>query len=473
MRPCVIVLVGILLAASPFAQSPEPSGTAVTPTFHKDILPILQANCQSCHRPGEIAPMPLLTYEQARPWARAIKTATLSRQMPPWFADPGYGHFANERRLGAREVEAIAAWVDAGAPRGDDRDAPPPLTFNDGWNITPDIVVEMPKPFELPAQGTVNYKYIVVKANFTEDLWVSAAEMRPGNTKVLHHGKVWVRPPGSTWMASAVPGEAYERESHRDIMGDNAIEEGNDILGKFNPGLGAQRFDMDGAAKLIPKGSDLVFELHYTPSGEPTTDVSKLGIVLANAPPSTRYYFHAGPTALNLAIPPGDANAEVVSEITFGEDARLVYAQPHMHLRGRDFELRVVSPSKEVTTILKGEWNFDWQMGYQYAEPVLLPKGSKLQMISHFNNSPGNKFNPDPSKKVVWGPQNWDEMSNCFIGVLFPTGTAPETVFLRSGPSLLPRGEAGPTLASLALVDPDAVGKASNASSGGSSDDPW
>jgi hypothetical protein len=173
---------------------------------------------------------------------------------------------------------------------------------------------------------------------------------------------------------------------------------------------------------------------------------------------------------MNLAIPPGDADAEVVSEITFGEDARLVYAQPHMHLRGKDFELRVVSPAKQTTTILKGDWNFDWQMGYQYAEPIHLPKGSKLQLISHFNNSVGNRFNPDPAKLVVWGPQNWDEMSNCFIGVLFPTETAPENVFLRSGPSLLPRAASGPTLASLALVDPNAVGKASNASSGGSAE---
>src|SRR5688572_30980747 len=283
MRTCLIVLVGTLLAASPLAQSPDPAPAASAPTFYKDVLPILQANCQACHRPGEIAPMSLLTYEQTRPWARAIKTAVGARRMPPWFADPAYGHFANERRLSSRELETISAWVDAGAPGGNEADGPAPIAFNDGWNITPDIVVEMPKPFELPATGTVNYKYIVVKANFTEDLWVSAAEMRPGNSKVLHHGKVWVRPAGSTWMAKAVPGEAYERESHRDIMGNNAIEEGNDILGKFNPGLGAQRFDMDGAAKFIPKGSDLVFELHYTTSGEPTSDASRLGMLLAKA----------------------------------------------------------------------------------------------------------------------------------------------------------------------------------------------
>jgi hypothetical protein len=463
------VVFGILLAATPMAQTRAP-GAAAAPTFHKDVVPILQKNCQTCHRPGEIAPMALLTYEQTRPWARAIKTAVAARTMPPWFADPGYGHFENERRLTTREINTISAWVDAGAPAGREADAPAPVKFENGWNIKPDLIVEMPKPFQLPARGTINYKYVRVETNFPEDMWVTAAEMRPGNAKVLHHGKVWVVPPGSTWMSKALNGEAYERESHREIMGNNAIEEGNDILGKFNPGLGAQRFDMNGAAKFIPKGSDVVFELHYTTSGEPTSDVSKLGLVLAKQAPRTRYYFHAGPTAMNLAIPAGDGNAQVVSEITFGEDARLVYAQPHMHLRGKDFELRVAAPGKDPVTVLKGNWNFEWQMGYQYAEPVALPKGSKLQLITHFDNSRANRFNPDPATKVLWGPQNWDEMSNCFIGVLFPTETAPAKVFLRSGPSLLPRGERGPTLAAFASVDPNATAKASNASSGGASE---
>jgi hypothetical protein len=473
MRVCLIALAGTLLVASLVAApqttrvATTAASTASTPTFYKDVLPVLQKNCQACHRPGEVAPMSLLTYEQARPWARAIKTAIANRQMPPWFADPNYGHFSNERRLSAREIDMISAWVDGGAPAGNASDAPPALTFENGWNIKPDIVVEMPKAFPIPASGTINYKYVLVKGVFTEDLWVTAAEMRPGNSKVLHHGKVWVRPPGSKWMARAQYGEAYERETQSAIMGSNAIEEGNDILGKFNPGLGAQRFDIDGAAKFIPKGSDLVFELHYTTSGEVTSDASRVGLVLAKQAPKTRYYFHAGPTAMNLTIPARDGNAQVVSEITFGEEARLVYAQPHMHLRGKDFELRVVTPDRKQTTVLKGTWNFEWQMGYQYAEPIAMPKGSKLQLITHFDNSTANRHNPDATKTVVWGPQNWDEMSNCFIGVLFPTSTAPEKVFLRSGPSLLPRGESGPTLASFAQVDPNAVGKAANAGNGG------
>ena len=458
MRTTLMAAAIMLLAA---ASAPAQQ----SPTFYKDVLPILQTNCQTCHRPGEVAPMPLLTFEQTRPWARAIKAAVQAKKMPPWFAEPGYGHFANERRLADREIETISRWVDSGAPAGDTADAPPPLAFENGWNITPEIVIEMPKPFELPARGTVNYKYVVVKANFPEDMWVVAAEMRPGNPQVLHHGKVWVRPPGSSWMKNAVPNEAYERESHAAIMGNNAIEDGNDILGKFNPGLGAQRFDMEGAAKFVPKGSDLVFELHYTTMGAPTSDASKLGLVLAKTPPQTRYFFHAGPTALNLAIPPGEGSAEVVSEITFGEEAKLVYAQPHMHLRGKDFELRVVTPDKASRTVLKGTWDFEWQVGYQYAEPIPLPKGSKLQLISHFDNSPANRFNPDPGTLVVWGPQNWDEMSNCFIGVLFSNDTAPEKVFLRSGPSMLPRGQRGPTLESLNIVTGE-VGPATNAGPG-------
>jgi len=287
-----------------------------------------------------------------------------------------------------------------------------------------------------------------VKGNFTEDKWVSAAEMRPGNPKVLHHGKVWVRPPGSRWMEDAVPGEAYSVG-----MGRNLVSEGNDILGKFNPGLGAQTFDIDGSAKFVPKGSDLVFELHYTAIGQPTEDSSELGLVFAKQPPSTRYFLSAGPTAHNLVIPAGDGNAEVVSEVTVGADnVRLAYAQPHMRLRGKDFELRAIYPTGEMEILFKGKFDFDWQLGYNFEKPIPLPKGTRLIGISHFDNSANNKFNPDPEKEVVWGPQNWDEMSNCFVGLLFDLNADADTVFRPSGPSLRPRGKFGPTLAALDFI---------------------
>jgi hypothetical protein len=437
-------LIGVAAAAAP--------NTSATVTFNKDVLPILQKNCQQCHRPGEVAPMSLLNYTDARPWAKAIKAAVATQKMPPWFADPRYGHFSNDRRLTDAEINTLIAWADHGAPEGDKKDAPAPLTFQSGWNFKPDIVVEMPKPFELPATGTINYKYVLVKTNFPSDMWIEAAETRPGNPKVLHHGKVWVRPPGSRWMARAVPGEAYEVETQRDVMGPNQMAEGNDILGKFNPGLGAQRFDIDGAAKLVPKGSDLVFELHYTAMGQPTTDVSKLGLVLAKNPPTSRYFLSSGPVALNLVIPPGDGNAEVVSESTVGTEIKLAYIQPHMHLRGKDYELRLVYPTGESETVFKGKFDFEWQLGYNFTKPIVLPGGTRIIGISHFDNSANNKFNPDPAKEVLWGPQNWDEMSNAFIGLIFDAKTPPETVLRPSGPSLLPRGKFGPALAALELT---------------------
>jgi hypothetical protein len=443
-------LTGILFAAV------LPAATPVTTqglTFNKDVLPIVQKNCQSCHRPGEIGPFSLLSYNEARPWAKAIKAAVLSRKMPPWFADPDYGHFANDMRLSEADIKTLVAWVDGGALEGNPKDAPAPLHFQDGWNIKPDLVISMPKAFEIQAKGTINYKYIRVKGNFTQDMWVTAAEMRAGARKNVHHGKVWVLPPGSHWMEHAEYGVPYEHETQAEIIGRNSPADGNDILGKFNPGLGWQSFDMGGSAKFIPKGSDLVFEMHYTANGEPTSDVSDVGIVFAKEAPETRYYFATAPSASNLVIPPGDSNAEVVSEVTVNADnVRLAYVQPHMHLRGKDYELRLAYPSGEAETVFKGKWDFNWQQGFTFLKPILMPKGTRIIGISHFDNSINNPYNPDPAKEIHWGDQNWDEMSNAFLGLLMPRSTPQESLLRRSGPSLLPRvpGVAGPTLAALA-----------------------
>ena len=175
-------------------------------TFQKDVLPILQKNCQTCHRPGEVAPFSLMSYAEARPWAKAIKVAVASQQMPPWFADPKVGHFSNERRLNEAQIATLVSWANNGAPEGDPKDAPAPLKFVDGWNIKPDLEIEMPAEFRVPATGTIDYQYMLVKTSFPEDMWVSAAEMRPGNSKVVHHGEAWIRPPGAKWMADATPG---------------------------------------------------------------------------------------------------------------------------------------------------------------------------------------------------------------------------------------------------------------------------
>jgi hypothetical protein len=219
-------------------------------TFNKEVLPILQRNCQGCHRPGEVAPMSFLTYRDTRPWAKAMKEAVLTRKMPPWFAEQG--HFANDPSLSPDQINTLVAWADNGAPEGDTKEMPPLVAFEEGWTIKPDMIVEMPREFHVPATGTVNYQNIRVTVNFPEDQWVVAAEMRPSNPRVLHHGRVIVLAPGTSWMSKAVPGEPYEEGSEG-----MATKEGTDLLAKYNPGLGAQRFDVDGSAKFIPKGSDL------------------------------------------------------------------------------------------------------------------------------------------------------------------------------------------------------------------------
>jgi hypothetical protein len=420
-------------AALALAALVSPPAAAADVTFNKDVLPILQKNCQTCHRPGEVAPMSLIAYRDARPWAKAIKAVVLAGKMPPWQVEPQYDHmFSNVARLTEAERTTLAAWADSGAPEGERIDRPP-VTFTDGWNIKPDMVVEMPTAFAVPASGTIEYQYMLVKANFPEDVWVKAAEMRPGNSKVVHHGEVWVLPPGSRWMATAVPGVSYP-QSQMPKQGQDDI----DILGKFNPGLGAQDFEFGDSAKFVPKGSDLVFEIHYTAAGTPVTDRTKVGFVFAKGPHQTRYFTSYGPTARNLVIPAGDGNTEVVSEVTATTNLRLVYAQPHMHLRGKDYEMRAILPDGQSRTLFRSTWDFNWQLGYVFNEPIDLPTGTRLIGISHFDNSPANKFNPDPTKEVRWGLQNWEEMSNCFIGLVFDATIDPKTIFVASGPSLRP-----------------------------------
>jgi mono/diheme cytochrome c family protein len=443
-----VALAGLIVGIAAMAASVRTVAeeNTATVTFNKDVLPILQENCQTCHRPGEVAPMSLLTYKDARPWAKSIKTAVVTRQMPPWFADPAYGHFANNKTLSDAQIKTLVAWADTGTAEGNAKDAPAPRVFHEGWNLKPDMIIEMPKDIPLPATGTINYKSILVKANFTEDRWVIAAELRPGNNAAVHHMRAIVRPPNSGWMQDAIPGIAYEAGDPE--VGRQAAE--SDLLGKFNPGLGAQDFSEFESAKFVPKGSDIVFSMHYTAIGKETTDRSRLGLVFAKAPPKVRYFVSDGPTGSNLAIPAFASNAEIVSEMTAQEDTKLVYLQPHMHLRGKDYEVRLMFPNGKTETIFKAKWDFNWQLGYDLEKPIDIPKGTRIVGIAHYDNSAANKFNPDPAKLIVWGNQNWDEMQNCFMGFLVdPKLPNPKTLFKASGVSLLPRGSSGPTLAAL------------------------
>ena len=264
-----ISVVGLAMAMAAIAATGSSS-----PTFNKDVLPILQKNCQGCHRPGEVAPMSLITYKDARPWAKAMKVAVVTQKMPPWFAE--YGHFANDRTLSPADINTLVTWANNGAPEGDAKDAPPPLTFPEGWQIKPDMVIEMPKPFHVKATGTINYQNIKVHVNFPEDTWVVAAEMRAGNPKVVHHMRAIVTPPGATWMAKAVYGESYEEGS--EAM--TGAKEGTDLLGKYNPGLGAQRFRRGrlGEVRAQGLGHRVQYPLHGGGHGTGRSVQSRTGV---------------------------------------------------------------------------------------------------------------------------------------------------------------------------------------------------
>jgi hypothetical protein len=329
----------LLLVFGSGLAATEPAEPAVT--FYRDVVGILQERCQSCHRPGEIGPMPLRTYNEVRPWAKAIKLAVVLRKMPPWFADRSVGTFHNDPSLSQKEIDTLTAWVDTGAVEGDLKDAPPPRVFAEGWNIgTPDFVVEMPKVYEVPASGTIEYTYIIIPTGFKEDRWIAGAEFRPGNRAVVHHSSVFVRPPESTWLRKYPVNEFFvPQEQIRTASTPRPAATTNAGAGPLNTRVAGyvpgrpERNLPDGYGVLIPAGSDLVFQLHYTTNKKAATDRSRVGFVFARTPPQKRVFTFS---AFNdtFAIPPGAANYAISGSGELRVDAELIEVYPHMHLRG-------------------------------------------------------------------------------------------------------------------------------------------
>jgi hypothetical protein len=414
------------------------------PNFYRDVLPILQSRCQECHRAGEIAPMAFVTYEQTRPWARAIRDAVRSRKMPPWFADepadePADGpvakaaggsaiqparepaprflatpRFLNDRRLTAAEIATLAGWADSGAAKGDPGDAPPPRAWPDGWNIgqnmgNPDQIFEIPKAFTVPAKGEVEYQYFAVPTGYKEDRWVQGIEVRPGSRKAVHHVVVYIREPGSTWTRG--PTKA-------------------DILQVWAPGTAAEIWP-DGMAKLIPAGSDLVFEIHYTPNGKPTVDRTRVGLVFAKSPPAKRV-MTLQMSNERFVIPPEERNYRVTVWGSLPNDALVLGFFPHMHLRGKAFEFTRIREDGQPETLLKvSHYDFYWQLAYRLAKPLELKKGTRLQWIAWFDNSANNPRNPDPSAEVRYGQQSREEMMIGFFDVAVDANVDKSSFFIR------------------------------------------
>jgi peroxiredoxin len=370
-----------------------------TVTYSKDVARIVEAKCQACHRPGQIGPMPLMTADDAAAWGSMIKRVVTSGRMPPWHADPQFGHFSNDRRLADAEKQTLLKWVEQGCPPGDPKDAPPAKTYPDGWRIgTPDVVITMPTAYQVPATagpGGVPYQHFQVPTNFDQDMWVQAAEARPGAREVVHHIVVY----------AAKPGELRQRGEDR--VGQNLLvaHAPGDLPSVYEPGY----------AKKVPKGAILLFQMHYTPDGTSREDQSSVGLIFAKEPPKYEVKSRA---VMNprFVIPAGADDYEVKAQSTFQQDALLVNLLPHMHLRGKAFSFEAVYPDGKRETLLSvPRYDFNWQSNYRLAEPLKMPAGTRLECTARYDNSTGNKNNPDPTKPVRWGDQTWEEMMVGFV----------------------------------------------------------
>ena len=449
------VVVGLFAGMAALAAD-----TPASVTYNKDVLPVLQEHCQICHRPGQIAPMSFLSYRSTRPWAKAMKTAVATRKMPPWFADPKYGHFSNDRALKQSEIDTIVAWADGGVLEGDAKDAPPPVAWPaDGWLIQPDYIVKGPS-YDVPAKGIMEWTNIVIPSGFTKDTWITSLEIKPSAIPVTHHicvsfiahtpdvkygvplwvdkqrdesGSALPRPKG---VKNELPGAAGVARDERELI--TARFNPGGVEGCYVPGLQVTDYRAFNAAKLVPANSDIVFQLHYSTIGTAMTDKPEVGFTIAKEPPQRRYISYntqpsVGTDSEVFRIPPNDGNwASPPAEIFFNEDVQLVWMMPHMHLRGKDMTYNVEYPTGEKEIVLNvPHYDFNWQLGY--STDVKVPKGSKMTVNAHFDNSSNNKFNPDPNRPVFYGDQTWEEMMAPFFGIVVDMKQDPEKVVTVKG----------------------------------------
>jgi hypothetical protein len=410
-------------------------------TFHKHVELVLQKHCQGCHRTGEAAPFSLMTYKEARPWAKSIREAVKLRKMPPWFADPAHGQFANDRRLPQNDIDTIVAWVDAGAPEGDPAEAPKSVAFAQDWKIgKPDLIVELPVEFPVPASGTIDYTWFATDMKLLEDKWIEKLEVRPGDRTVVHHALVFARPPASKAFPKLVAGQFLQTRENikpRDrvqtdegvfAISNAAFLSGTEMIGDYVPN-GDPYIAEAGQARFIPAGSHMLFQMHYTSNGRATKDRTRVGIVFAKTPPQERVVNDA---VMNnsLRIPPGSPNHEVRGTVTFQDDTLIGGFGPHMHLRGKAmrYDLIRAATQESETLLYVPTYNFNWQLKYQPSKWVPVKKGDQLRVTAWYDNSPNNPNNPDPTQEVYWGDQSWSEMLFGFLDFVIPATASPESI---------------------------------------------
>jgi hypothetical protein len=441
----IMGLVGLGLFGTATSHADGPNKKEVT--FNKDVAPILYKNCDECHKPNDIAPMSLINYKDARPWARSIREMVVTKQMPPWGADSTPGEFTNDRRLSQSDIDTITAWVDQGAKEGDPKDlAPAPSFTQDGWLLgKPDVVLSMDKAYQIPANGPDEYVYFTIPTNFTEDKWVTAAELKPGNKKVVHHiiaflvseeqykalnGAARPRRPSDSnsifyqdgtlsrvKMDALVDDDvcANPQKQTRGGLGEGGGNLGN-LLAGYAPGKDVDAYPA-GYAKKIPAGSYIIFQVHYSNfkggMNKPETDISSIGLTFSKTPPAEmkKMIVTRGISNTYFKLPAGDPDHQVVACMTFDKDVRMLTYMPHMHLRGKDMRYDLIYPDGHKEMLLDvPRFSFNWQTVYKLKQPLDIPKGSKLIVTAHFDNSERNKFNPDPTKDVRWGDPTYDEM---------------------------------------------------------------
>jgi hypothetical protein len=413
------ILTPMLLAGALGAAEPQV-------TFSRDVAPILYKHCATCHRKGEIAPMSLLTYEEARPWAKSIRDKVGEGAMPPWHADPAHGRFKNDRRLSPQEKDVLVRWAAGGAAKGDPKDLPPLPRFAEGWTIgEPDAVVSPPAAFSIPDDGQVPYQYFEVPTGFTEDRWIQAIEVRPGNRAVVHHVLVFCREPNPEprelafrtlipdVAAAAAPAPAPDPSARPTVTPGRR----GSLLATTAPGMNATVFPK-GAAMLVKAGSVLTFQMHYTTNGEATSDRSSIGFVFAKQAPEVEVRASAF-TNGRLVIPAGAPDHAVESGVSFNYDVTLYSIFPHTHVRGKSWDYKLTYPDGRSETLLSvPKYDFNWQTDYVFEKPLRLPQGTLLKAVARYDNSARNPSNPDPKAEVRWGEQTWEEM---FVGYMMYT----------------------------------------------------